>query len=284
MSARPLRWWSSARLAQAALGIERAWLRWCADWDVPAGAVWVGNACEGAVTDHVEDAWRPVSGSAGCLWLACGEHDSTVSLRELLFPGVSTTAGNCQLPGTMATGVAHAAWDELARALLEVVSAGAPNADAPAQEPDRGGPPAADARPWSGALRIRMQSEREPANPIDAHLRGPWVESFMSACRPSQPFGTERSSPPIVPWTAAFASHRLRLRIELDEVALALGTLQSLTCGDVLTLPHRLDEPLRVRLARADRRGIPAAALCDAALGARRGHRAVELLRAESGA
>ena len=71
---------------------------------------------------------------------------------------------------------------------------------------------------------------------------------------------------------------RIALCVGLDDVLLDFATLGSLRCGDVLTLTHRLDQTLRVRVATGDRDTVEPD-LCGAVLGARGGRRAVELVQ-----
>ena len=83
-----------------------------------------------------------------------------------------------------------------------------------------------------------------------------------------------RALPPVeTPVLAAIAARSVTLRVELAPVEVDLGTLQSLRVGDVLTLPHRLEQPLDLHAPDA-----PATVACTAYLGSRDGRRAVELI------
>lgn len=129
---------------------------------------------------------------------------------------------------------------------------------------DRHRPSAAGA--WSGALDIGL----------------PWCDGVWHLSMPypavATVLGTERVSPRAarlasskpVSLERALERRRLRVRVVLDDTQLSLGQLRELRVGDVVGLAHRLDAPAVLVATDGTR-------ICDAWLGQRSGHVAVEL-------
>lgn len=276
MNARRLLWWSEASLARASVLAEGVWHRWCADWDVEANFVSTGNACEIAAESIALQwqAWTPH------LRIAFGQHDPVRSMHALLFGEPGDLQAETGTVRTLSAEVADAAWGDLKDALGSVFKH--PDASPPgtSQAEPRGARAAFDCRNWSGSIRIRLEATAPERVAIDVSISGALAQVLVDAAHglPS----TARC--PIVPLAEALQDTQLRLPVELRELEMDLGTLRSLAKGDVIALPHRLNEPLQVRLRSngADRAG--SSVLCEAALGARNGHRAIELLRAAAGA
>jgi len=88
---------------------------------------------------------------------------------------------------------------------------------------------------------------------------------------PVQPAKTPPASVPLTPLRQAIAATQVTLHVELARTELPLGYLQTLAVGDVLTLPVKLNQALRVS-------GPGDTTICGASLGTRHGARAIELI------
>jgi hypothetical protein len=216
------------------------------------------------------------------MWFSLGVVDARERMEALLFGEVHATQATHPCAASIAGEIANVAWRELTRAVAVVLAPGlavSASADGtlPCDAPRR-----EDAKAWSGALHICAETVCPAEFRIDIHLPAAYAETFMRGRGPglAEAIGTHRACRPLVPLAIAFDRHPLRLRVELEGLTLDLGTLRSLACGDVITLPHGLHEPLPVRIDTQ----VASRTVCHAALGAREGRRAIELIRAESSA
>lgn len=85
------------------------------------------------------------------------------------------------------------------------------------------------------------------------------------------PRGPARPRPALAPLAGALRAVPAKLEVDLGEVTLSLGELQTLGVGDVLCLRAPLERPLEVK--------VEGRALARAQLGASDGHRAVALIK-----
>lgn len=253
---RPLRWWSDTALAALADRIDTAWQGWAARWDVAVDPARVHAAQD--TPAGVPLAWQPwqADGAAAAAWAWTGDtgESPTATLAFALFG----TAG-----GPASAAVAQQAWSALADDLVRVFG----RSDV-SPEAGFGLPPASA---WSGSVRVCLPWRGGAARPLWLSVAGDAVAPLLSAHR--RPW-TGRMPPISESVTAAIAERPFSLSVELDGTELDLGTLQSLRVGDVLRLSHRLDAPLTVRAS--DPTADP---VCAGYLGARDGHRAIELVR-----
>jgi flagellar motor switch protein FliM len=93
-------------------------------------------------------------------------------------------------------------------------------------------------------------------------LQSPWPHARNA--------GTDACS--ITPLRQALSTQRIGIRAQLASLELDLGSLQSLEIGNVIPLPHSLDQPLNV----ISESGV---LLCAAHLVQQHGMRALELSR-----
>ena len=259
-AARPLRHWPDAALERASRMLDNAWRDWCARWQLTGAEVATWNACDdAAAADSLGRAW-----TTGCSsWLSTGTDDAGATLAKLLFGHDSPT------DAPIAQALAADALSDLLTA-LEQASA---RTDTTVSRMDDG-PPEAELRRWSGALRVRLVALRDD-HPVSWHLHcsEPLAAVLCGGVQPSS--GASRA--PLAQVADAIGARPLAFKVMLDETTLTLGTLQSLHVGDVLPLAHRLDQPLRVVPTDATR---DAPSFCAAFLGSRGDHRAVELVPA----
>ena len=276
IDAQPLRWWTAAALSVAGTVVGTAWQRWCDRWAVSMPRAVAVNACDGApsIVDSAR-AWTQVSAQERA-WV--GVTASPVEwTRGLLFGPVPPSVDKAPREAmSLADQVAARAWQDLKTSLAALLP------DDDGGNSDAGSvPPACHARPWSGAMAIRLLSADDAAQAL-FHL------SPQAACRiarlseatrvPGSPAG--RALRPVL---EAIGERQVRVSVELDVVTLDFRTLSTLRCGDVLELPHRLDEALHVRAGtqgHVGTEGSPSTRfnVCAAVLGARDGRRAVELI------
>ena len=131
----------------------------------------------------------------------------------------------------------------------------------------------------------------QPANAWDGHLSlplpwcgktwcvmlaAPAVSRLVAAedTPPPTAAGAAAATPPVA-LAQALAVRPLTVGVYLAPVALTLGQVQALRPGDIVPLPHALDQPARLLLHVAP--DAPPEALCHAWLGQQDGHMAVEL-------
>ncbi len=262
-AARPLRHWSHAQLERALRAVERACHDWGARWQLAARATAAVNACDDAETaDSPDRAWT----RGHLLHLSAGVADATVALQALLF---GPDKGPSNPP--IAQELAAEALADLLRGLGQLGAGlgadGRSSAGAPAQ---------ADARRWSGAVRIRLELARD-GHATTWHLQCSDALAAKLCGAPQLRAAAPR--PALEQLADAIALQPLQFKVCLDATTLTLGTLQSLQLGDVLPLSHRLDVPLHVVGPDAPA-GAPV--FCAAYLGSRDHHRAVELVPAAS--
>lgn len=254
-AARALRWWTDKTLAPLRASLATACAEWSARWGVPAECLRLANACE--ATEPSVKSWQALPAPA--VWMGCTDNRLADLLHRELFRSAAR-------PDTLADDVTTGAVDDLASALAASFAAGTSE---PAHSPS-----ATDLKPWSGAVRIQL-ALGENASACWLHASAEALSTYLS-----KPNTTRNSTSltKLAPVLRAIAHDSLSFRVELTPAELRLGDLQSLRIGDVLTLPHRLETPLSV-LPGNDTSTTPIGL---AYLGARNGHRAIELLRTDT--
>jgi hypothetical protein len=232
---RSLRWRPDAALLAAAATLRRALDAWAAAWGLSLHGVQARNAVPGDAPAPSVQQHLLASGAAR-LWQADGA--APTALSTLLFgaPPADARAGSA-----LADELASSAWQDL----LDAVAVAVPVAGSasPAGTPDHA------ERAWSGALRVDFAVRNRGAESrfclrLDAALADAWCASAAStgAARPVVP------RTPAVALAAVVADRPVRVSVHLAAVELNLGALQSLAVGDVIRLPHRLDEALQVNV------------------------------------
>ncbi|WP_395688950.1 FliM/FliN family flagellar motor C-terminal domain-containing protein [Caenimonas koreensis] len=261
-TATPLRWWTAAQLDEIASRAETAWLKWCEAWLCDAH---VGGALA-QLAHEVEDAgswnWAPMGAqheAAG--WLASPAR-ATECVGRALFDDYDANVKPATPPSIAQSVAARAMEDLLARLRSQFAL------DAPTDHPlfvD-----AACLRPWSGCVVIMLPLANAR---LPILLNAGCVEDTLGLAAPLQRPIAPGPVEPTTPISDAIAHHFITVRVELDACEIDLGTLAQLAPGDVLSLTHRLDTPMRL--------SAHGEILCDAFLGQRSGHKAVELLQSE---
>lgn len=251
-SAQGLIWWPDAQLRHLERHIENAL--------APETAGWLGaSRCGCAVVARLahestvnELPWRTLGVyNDSAAWIAWGRDDAS-HLAQLMFgskvDGVTEFAG----------AIADRAFASITRALRSALRLAVP-ADTSRQ-------PSRDLfRPWSGGIVI------EVARPFAMHLllEPGCVHPALPLAR-AEPF--ERTRAPLVDMKHAIGAQRAAFRVELEGRELDLGSLASLRVGDVLPLPHNLDDPLLLCSAEGE-------TICAGHLGQQGGVKALELAK-----
>ncbi|OWQ46378.1 hypothetical protein CDL60_12900 [Roseateles noduli] len=274
-AARALRWWSAGALTTLSQRLDGCLRAWTARWDLTLEDLALSNAQQrpdGAPTGP--DAWHGWLGQAGSglpwIWTgatSAGSHGvhavhGPLGQGETLAQSVGRAMFGRAADGSIAYEAAQLATDELGDELSRRFG------HALHGSAGRSMPPRVAA--WSGSVIARLDLRGAETLTLWLLLDG---DSAATLLRDLPRPGAAAALPPLQSTvTAAIAAHTAALRVELAPVVIDLGTLQSLRVGDVLPLPHRLERPLELR-APDDAR-----IACLGYLGARDGHRAVELL------
>lgn len=270
-AARPLRWMPSGGLAALADRFLPSWQAWCARWGLSGAALAAHNAGDPALRASGEElAWR--AAPAAPLWVGALP-DEVQRLGRALFGDEDPAQPAGPMPA-LARAVVDAALDDLLLALSGLVDEASPSPSVHAGAGPAPHPPAADLRMWSGATHLLLSAQDEAGVRIGLrmHLPAAVVERHVPAAtfRPGERRGALTSP------ATALADRTVRFRVVLDPVPVTLGALQALRPGDVLTLTHSLDLPLRLEQSTE---ACEPRLLCQAWLGARGDKRAVELVR-----
>ncbi|MGE4244218.1 FliM/FliN family flagellar motor C-terminal domain-containing protein [Ramlibacter sp.] len=274
---RPLLAWSAAHLAQFRAAAETAVRCWADDWG--AGGNAPGRALRGESADG-DPRWATLSwqglgrggdagGWDGPIWWTGDRLRAEVALA--LFEGDTTHDGIA----TRASAVACT--DLLDRLVAGWVDLAAESAASTIHA--RSTPPPELFLPWSGAVVLACAPDFwllvGPAV-VEAFLRRrglrPSNRTSSTAALPSRP----PAGRPVVPLLEAAAPLAVAVRVEFEPVTLSVGELMALRPGDVIALPHRIDQPLLGKSEAGDR-------VCEAFLGRSGDRRAIELLRAAEG-
>jgi hypothetical protein len=254
--ARPLRWRSQAAFDAAEARLLDALEPWAAGWGLSVRITRVGAAHERSELAPPSHASRLPGGVR--VWSCAG--DPTAALHAALFGAPAWAPTNRP---TLAFEVAAEALRDLFDTLSDAASPGECGGDG------------AEGR-GSGALRVGWTIVGETAGAsfglqVGTEVADRWCE--LGATRAAAKVDPR---PPRVALPEALATLPMRLAVTLAPVQLTLGSLSSVQVGDVLPLPHALDEPLAVALA-GEPGGAPRT-LCLAHLGKHGRRKAAQLI------
>ncbi len=263
-AARPLRRWSAdalARFGQAVAGaLADDAQRWGADDALAAASIRGGARAVHA--EDVEPSARPADWTAlpghGTWW-----HLGDSPLRRIGRALFADAGGALDGP-RVADDLAAELWAGQLRALTALVA----RADAPA---DADTPAKAWGR-WSGAVLVALPWAGAT---LQLLFRAAQVERVLAPGAGAEP-ASRPAGGPVVPALRALADHGTRLAVRLDPFEIDLGSLVSLSVGDVLHVRHALDKPVQVCAHEAPVDDEP---LCVGWLGRRDDALAVELAR-----
>jgi len=268
---RPLRWWSATALDVLARRFAPAWQSWGQDWGIDVGDLRAFNANEAATQAF---QWMPLNASGAQIpgaWASVKDSSPSDLLGNLLF---GTNPGRPTSP--MAADVSAKAWVALEAQIALVLQPASSGIELSVTEQI----PTTETKPWSGAVRLQCQFAGVAGASLWLHLGVSQAAKLSSAGQTPKRLDS-LGKPRFVSVVEAVSHLPVRFSAEFNAAELSLGTLQSLRVGDVLTLPHRLDAPLTVlsQPTSSSDSTSPAHKVCFAYLGARDGHRAIELVR-----
>lgn len=272
----PLLNWDDASLAIVAELVAGA----CRDWQL----AWTGkHSLAGTLPPDVEAASccaaAPGAASAAGIGLGADSADSARAAGAWLAPWPPRPASRFPAPslvvgaqvmgeapgapaGSIAAELSEAAWDDLLRGLRGAL--GLVAAPAVFDAMDTAAPlPAGMLAPWSGAVRVGLPG----FDGISLFLNGAAVARLL----PPRQARDRAPKPALTTLLQAAQARVVDLQARLRGVELSIGQLASLQPGDVVILPHALDEPLQLVAATGE-------TVCHAYLGRDGAHRAIEVL------
>ncbi|WP_420997918.1 FliM/FliN family flagellar motor switch protein [Cupriavidus sp. 30B13] len=268
---RELIWWREADLAQWRELLERAMTAFAVAWDLDVAVSAFGNAGDIVLPPVLrsELAWAPLETSG--LWVGCADAP-VLSVRRALFGHEETEAWQHgdERDGTLTTDVANEAWRALGGALAGVFLV---------PEDDRNFPvavtyPVAQRKPWSGALMAVISVRGSMSVQFGLHV--PPELTRVSAPKSPRPGLPSRARIALTPVAAALGSQPIALVVTLADIELDLGALLAMQTGDVVTIPHSLQQPMTLAVRHAN--GGAGEPVAHAFLGAVHGTKAIELV------
>lgn len=277
---RPLRWWTAQQLGVVNVALVAARMAWRQAWiddavmssdEVTDVAITPGHG-DVFRTDLACRCWRPLYAAPDEMeiWIA-GGHVVPTEMFAILFGMPSgTQSSRAASTDGMTADLAHAAWEGLLQHIQQAFSVnGEACSGLPAQTVTS--LPAEHFLPWSGALHVVLPLRQELS--VLLHI-APGRVAACSGNAGAQPISAQECGDraQLIAVEQAIASRPERVHAMLTPVDITLGQLQSLRVGDVLLLPHSLEQRLQVQNDQA-------MTLCHAHLGQVDGQRALALIR-----
>jgi hypothetical protein len=227
--ARPLQAWRDVELAAVARAVQEPLQAWREAWGLPAQPSPL--QCTRATAPDDDARWRLLAaGAQGAAWLGLAPAFEQVLTQALCGVAAAHTP--------LARGVVVACRDDLPARLLAGLRLTAAGSAPP--EPARS--PSA----WSGEVGIDLEGG------VRLLLDAAAVAVILRAANPPAPRSLAPARGPLISLPEAVAGMRLPLHAHLADCELDVGRLQDLRIGDIVSLPHRLDEPLQVRDAAGE--------------------------------
>lgn len=243
-AAAPLLWWSGRDLEQLAHVLDASWMAWLSGWR--AAAMDVSVRC---LLAH--DAANPRSwgflGAAGASSAWWDGVPAVNSMKTALFGPERHVAAT-----SIAAALEQRSRLALQKRLVEALELLPAACDGPAQ--------ATQFEPWSGSVVVHLASSSCSTWLL---LNGACVNALIGSP------ATQDDQPAASHVEDGLSALPIRASVEVSGCELTLGDLQAIRCGDILRLPHSLEDPLSVT--------VETRPVCAAFLGARNGLRAVEL-------
>lgn len=261
----PLLAWSDAQLEQLGAALGLACQDWRRDWGLASGGAEAGAMTAERMAALAPLDWQAlhaVGADAPRAWLALaapgpapapGGTGGQQALRDEMFGAPAQCLVDHGV-AQIAAELADAAWRDGLERMARAARV------APGMTGGR--PTPGDCGAWSGAVLLRWALA---GHDLLLLLNGLCVRQLVAPVRAVAP------APSPTPLRQALRHERTELRAELKGAELSLGGLRALAPGDVIVLPHALDEALS--LVGADGRPV-----CRGYLGQQHGHRVLELL------
>ncbi|WP_211473819.1 FliM/FliN family flagellar motor switch protein [Collimonas humicola] len=288
---RTMHWWPEADLARLAQALDAARARWRSAWLDQLSP----HANEDAMTDivcalaHQADFqpgagnWQPVlaenEDADSQVWLDASQVSGEALAAVLLNMTAPQSLSAKGSPG-LVSELVQAAWQDCIKALRSSLGSASVLYPESGRQPRFGASggigqalPVRHMSAWSGAVRVSLPW---CGLQLALHIGPGRVANLLGADKKETLPAAPAASDALVPLHKALSRQQTSLRLELSAVELDLGSLQALVVGDVIPLPHKLEQPLAVI-------GEDGKLLCGAYLGQQQGMRAIELVRVHAG-
>lgn len=240
MMVRAIRWWRASERERVAAEILRLTQGWARDWDVQLD---IRADCDSVGPDYVTSAgiesWRALGEmmgtGGGIAWVPAdsAQWPKFTALWRRMDVIAQDDGGQAPMSREV-TGLAWKAWQTALQIRLGLDQSSRADTVPTASVWQEGGG-AVTVRLTLGRCEIVLLLEA----PIVAMLLG-YPQNCMTAGARAAQVGD------LTPLAAVMSGRSVQLRLELHQVDVDLGTLCSLTVGDVLTLPHHVDAPAAV--------------------------------------
>ncbi|MBC3911118.1 FliM/FliN family flagellar motor switch protein [Undibacterium umbellatum] len=267
-----MRWWVAAQLDLISKKIDMVNADWSKDWLATGESHSVLASLASASTKKQETSagWRQVSGEGAQVFWMQTPPRHLEHLQDALFSASESAPVSSKSRGATGKHVASLAWEEYLSKLTELLS----RAKA---EMTAGTPPQNLYKSWSGAVQLEIQWCGVKMVLV---LNQACVEQLLGTDGLAEDENKRKltrkvPSSKLQSIVQAVQDKKIRIRVELSPCDIELGNLQHIQVGDVIPLPHGLEQPLQVRFANGD-------ALCLAFLGRRSNKKAIEVLAPSS--
>lgn len=254
---RPLYWWSASQLSELSRLFSVIWSKWLTKWGIQDVNLSMPDCQLAHEIKFSADDWLPLPGVAIKGWY-CKSGVGSGCLLGSVFDVVPAQVKCYSTDETISSRLAEKIWqnwlDEIAT-LIDFL---------PSETSDLSIIPVHHSSPWSGAVQISMTW---CDTVFKIHLAPEIVIGLLKNKTDTENF----DMPALTPLNDVLGVFATSLNIELASIELELGVLQSMSLGDVITLPKYLDEPLLAKTSNGE-------TLCLAYLGQINGKCAAELL------
>jgi flagellar motor switch/type III secretory pathway protein FliN len=265
--ARDLRWWSNMALAAMSAQLEPALRAWEGAWGISPSITSLCNAGDGEF-DSRTISWQALQTSGSQVLVGVIDGTPAALIEQALWG-----QANAQAQG-LARALAANAWSDLCERLASSLPEQAVRTSDDALQAERA---------WSGDVvwRIQFAAGGVALFHFDAALVAA-MPAVASVVHVRREHAQQATRAPLTAMADALSAQAVKIRVDLHPVSCDIGLLQRLKTGDVLTLGHRLDEPVVLGTVQPGSGARATAPLCRAHLGQRAGRKAIALARNET--
>ncbi|MFZ6876360.1 FliM/FliN family flagellar motor switch protein [Undibacterium sp. Di27W] len=265
-----MRWWSALHLDLISGRFDALNAAWDKDWlaSGESKAARAMLASEGSAKTKESASWRVFYQSdKPFFWLQLPtKHLDHV--QEALFADAGSTIGGSKSKGNIGKSVASCAWEDYLVKLTELLVPANTDIkiDSPAQHLYKA---------WSGAVQVHLQW---CGMTLMLLLSQTCVEQLLgkdllNAEAEKRSISHKPPKSKLAPLMQAMQHKKVRIRVELSPCEIEIGNLQQIQVGDVIPLPHGLEQALQVKFASGE-------ILCQAYLGVQGQKKAIEIMMA----
>ncbi len=263
-----LRWWGAGQLDLICKKIDVLNGGWSKDWlaNGESHSAIAKLASESPNKQEILADWRQVSGvGAQTFWMQIPSRHLE-HLQHAMFTASGSASISPNSKGVVGKSVADQAWEDYLGRLTDLLSSARVDISA-------GVPPQNLFKTWSGAVQLEIQwcgvkLVLVLSQACVEQLLGPDV---LAESENKRRLSRTAPTSKLLSIAQAVQHKKVRIRVELSSCDIELGNLQQIQVGDVIPLPHGLEQALQVKFASGD-------ALCLAFLGTRATKKAIEVL------